>query len=306
LRAHEQTLIQLLPSFGRKPRLRKIAVTEAFVRRETVKPYAIARGIPRINLQNTGRASIHTETAQRARISRPFRPHKPPTLSTAPPTPAHQTRTRSTRQLTSMVTSQSTLPRPPRGGAPASMYVAPAAPRRSHSRARRRPPSHRRPRTLATAAPPSLHAGAKDGPTEPRANRRRRGWLAHRAASPLRRIEARRAAHWRLGFGAAAGAARRAGGGGDAVKGRCGSGGGFSRGGSTATGAQQRGQGTGENQVKPASAAQILFLLFTFFSFPSSPSRCPVGPAAGREGAGSSGLDGRVPAAPAGGLGAVR
>jgi hypothetical protein len=168
--------------------------------------------------------------------------HKPPTLTAAPPTPAHQTRTRSTRQLTSMVTSQSTLPRPPRGGAPASMYVAAAAPRRSHSRARRRPPSHRHPRTLVTAAPPSLHAGAKDGPTEPRANSRRRGWLAHRARAqptPRRRLggtlatrvwcrrgEQRDAQSW--------------GEGGDAGKGRCGSGGGFSREGSTGTGAQQR------------------------------------------------------------------
>jgi hypothetical protein len=70
------------------------------------------------------------------------------------------------------------------------------------------------------------------------------------------------------------------------------------------------GRALGKTESSQPAPPRYYFYYLLSFLFPPRPltssSRCPVGPAAGREGAGSSGLDGRVPAAPAGGLGAVR
>nr|CAB3493361.1 unnamed protein product [Digitaria exilis] len=118
-------------------------------------------------------------------------------------TPTLQTRTGSRQQLTSTLTSQSTLPRPPRG-----------APRRSHSRPRprrrgREPPPHRanqRESVPLCPRPPSrprraAWGHARAAPPGVVAQPPRRASLVGR---PLERIEAGRAAPEWLGFGGAA------------------------------------------------------------------------------------------------------
>ena len=86
----------------------------------------------------------------------------PPAPCTPLPTPA---RTGSRQQLTSTLTSQSTLPRPPRGGAPASTMCAAAA-RSAPPLPFTAPPATPRPRASASSSrakiptPPRLHARA--------------------------------------------------------------------------------------------------------------------------------------------------
>ena len=135
-------------------------------RSETVKPYVAASRISQISLRagdahqpipNPPRAGSKTPA-----ISRPFRPKSTSAKHPPLPTPA---RTGSRQQLTSTLTSQSTLPRPPRGGAPASTMCAAAA-RSAPPLPFTAPPATPRPRASASSSrakiptPPRLHARA--------------------------------------------------------------------------------------------------------------------------------------------------
>jgi hypothetical protein len=215
-----------------RPRLPKIALTQAFVRRKTVKPLRNRKPNPSKNppeyktrtnskrIRPTHR-DLPTISPQKSTNPRHSDPRRPPTE------PAPDRRGSSPRR------SQAKTPSRARreAGPQRPCTTQPAASRRSHSRPRRgrsrRPPSHR-PRAPATAAPP-FTPGMGYGPTAHAS--------ATNAASP-RRLAAgadRGARGDALGIrvwcrrGEQRDAQRWGGGRGVAGKGRCESGGGFSR-----------------------------------------------------------------------------